>query len=453
MKDTIVAVATAWAPAAIGVIRLSGPDALPIALKYFRFKRPRTRPLPRYAHLGEIWVENQLLDEVVLTYFPKPHSYTGEDVVEISFHGSPYILRRALEAFQAGGARLAQPGEFTLRAYLHRKIALDQAEAVATLIQAQSEAAHRLALSQLRGTYFQKVRQLRQNLIDYLALLELELDFSEEDVEFASRPQLRVLLLALQGEIERLLSSYRMGQAIQEGIPLAIVGEPNVGKSTLLNALLGDSRAIVSDIPGTTRDTIQERLFIEGFELRLIDTAGLRENPSDPIEAEGIRRTRKAVQEAFLTLIIIEAPRFESLEAIVAYAKKLLSELPPNYLLVANKSDLVAPHHPIWSIPEVIKLSARQGMGLEELRQKIADKLTALGASGEVLISNYRHYAAFTEALAAVQEALGLLEAGRETELVAQAMRRAAFSIGTIIGEITPEDILESIFSRFCIGK
>jgi len=453
MTDTIVAVATAWAPAAIGVIRLSGPEALSIALRHFRFRRPRTQPRPRYAHHGEIWVENQLLDEVVLIYFPKPHSYTGEDVVEISFHGSPYILRRALETFQAAGARLAQPGEFTLRAYLNRKIALDQAEAVATLIQAQSEAAHRLALSQLRGTYFQKVRQLRQNLIDYLALLELELDFSEEDVEFASRSQLKMLLSELQGEMERLLASYRMGQAIQEGIPLAIVGEPNVGKSTLLNALLGDSRAIVSDIPGTTRDTIQERLFIGGFELRLIDTAGLRENPSDLIEAEGIRRTLKAVQEAFLTLILVEAPHFDNLETLMAYAKKLLGELPPNYLFIANKSDLVPPHHPIWSVPEVVKISARQGTGLEELQQRIAEKLTALGTSGEALISNYRHYAAFAEALEAVQEALELIEAGRETELVAQAMRRAAYAIGTITGEITPDDILGSIFSRFCIGK
>jgi tRNA modification GTPase len=453
MNDTIVAVATALAPSAIGVIRLSGPDALPIALKHFRFKGKRAKPIPRYAHFGEIWVDDQLLDEGILLYFPKPHSYTGEEVVEISFHGSPYILRRALEAFQVAGARLARPGEFTLRAYLHRKIALDQAEAVATLIQAQSEAAHRLALSQLRGTYFQKVRQLRQNLIDYLALLELELDFSEEDVEFASRSQLKALLLELQGEIERLLASYRMGQAIQEGIPLAIVGEPNVGKSTLLNALVGDARAIVSDIPGTTRDTIQERLFISGFELRLIDTAGLRERPADPIEAEGIRRTQKAAQEAFLTLIVVEAPRFDNLPAIEAHAQKLLGKIPENCLYVANKCDLIPPHHPLWSIPDVVKISARNGTGLEELRQKIVEKLSALGAGSEVLLSNYRHYAAFLEALEAVREARGLLEAQRETELIAQALRGAAHAIGTITGEITPDEILDSIFSRFCIGK
>ena len=453
MRDTIVAVATAWAPSAIGVVRLSGPEALSIALKYFRFKGRRQKPISRYAHFGEVWVEGQLLDEGILIYFPAPHSYTGEDVVEISFHGSLYILRRALEAFQVAGARLAQPGEFTLRAYLNRKIALDQAEAVATLIQAQSEAAHRLSLSQLRGTYFQKVRQLRQNLIDYLALLELELDFSEEDVEFASRTQLKTLLYELHAEIERLLASYRMGQAIQEGIPIAIVGEPNVGKSTLLNALLGESRAIVSDIPGTTRDTIQERLFISGFELRLIDTAGLREEPGDPIEAEGIRRTQKAVQEAFLTLIIIEAPRFHTLSAIQSHAEKLLGQIPQNALYIANKSDLIPPDHPLWAIPEVIKISAQKGTGLAGLQQKIVEKLSELGASSEMLLSNFRHYAAFMEALEAVREAQRLLEARRETELVAQALRGAALAIGTITGDITPDDILESIFSRFCIGK
>ncbi len=453
MRDTIVAVATAWAPAAIGVVRLSGPQALPIVLKHFRFKSKRQKPVPRHAHFGEIWVDDQLLDEVVLIYFPAPHSYTGEDVAEVSFHGSLYILRRALEAFQVSGARLAQPGEFTLRAYLNRKIALDQAEAVATLIQAQSEAAHRLATSQLRGTYFQKVRQLRQNLIDYLALLELELDFSEEDVEFASRSQLKTLLLELRSEIERLLASYRIGQAIQEGIPIAFVGEPNVGKSTLLNALLGESRAIVSDIPGTTRDTIQERLFISGYELRLIDTAGLREEPGDPIEAEGIRRTQKAVQEAFLTLIIIEAPRFHTLSAIQSHAEKLLGQIPQNALYIANKSDLIPPDHPLWAIPEVIKISAQKGTGLVGLQQKIVEKLSELGASSEMLISNFRHYAAFMEALEAIGEAYRLLEERRETELVAQALRGAALAIGSITGEITADDILDSIFSRFCIGK
>ncbi len=453
MRDTIVAVATAWAPAAIGVVRLSGPEALPIALRYFRFKGRRSEPIPRYAHYGEIWLDNQLLDEVVLVYYPQPNSYTGEDVVEISFHGSLYVLRRGLEAFQAGGARLARPGEFTLRAYLNRKIALDQAEAVAALIQAQSEAAHRLALSQLRGTYYQKVRTLRQNLIDYLALLELELDFSEEDVEFAPRSQLKALLTEIQQEITQLLASYRMGQAIREGIPLAIVGEPNVGKSTLLNALLGEPRAIVSDIPGTTRDTIQERLFLSGYELKLIDTAGLRAHPADAIEAEGIRRTQKAVQEAFLTLIVVEAPRFESLSDIETHTQNLLNTIPQNRLYIANKSDLIPPHHPLWEIPEVLKISAQKGTGLELLRQSIVDKLSELGVSSEILLSDSRHYAAFLEALDAVREAYQLLEAERETELVAQALRGAALAIGSITGEITPDDILDSIFSRFCIGK
>jgi tRNA modification GTPase len=454
MGDTIVAVATAWAPAAIGVLRLSGPEALSIALRYFRPKRgPHAVPKPRYAHFGEIWIRGQLLDQVVLTYFPKPHSYTGEEVVEISFHGSLYILQSALEAFQEAGARLARPGEFTLRAYLNRKLSLDQAEAVASLIQAQSEAAHRLALSQLRGAYYQKVRALRQNLIDYLALLELELDFSEEDVEFASRSQLLSLLRSLKAELEHLLSSYRMGQAIREGIPLAIVGAPNVGKSTLLNALLGEARAIVSDIPGTTRDTLQERLFIEGYELRLIDTAGLRKNPNDPIEEEGMKRTRMAVREAFLTLIVVEAPHYDSLEAIISHATCLLGQLPDRYLLMANKVDLLPPEHPLWKVETLLKISARQGTGLEALKKRMAEELVLSGANSELLLSHFRHYAAFTEAMQAVEEAKALLAEGQETALIAQALRGASWAIGSITGEITAEDVLGSVFARFCIGK
>ncbi len=450
--ETIVALATGVGGTAIGVLRLSGSQALDIVLKHWRF-RGQTRIRPRYAHLGQLWDGESPLDEGVLIYYPGPHSYTGEDVVELSLHGSPYILRRALTLFQESGARLAQPGEFTLRAYLNGKLALDQAEAVASLIAAQSQAAHRLALSQLRGEYYHQIRQFRQQLIDYLALLELEMDFSEEDVEFASRARLMTLLQALSAEVARLLGSYRMGQAVREGIPIAILGKPNAGKSTLLNALVGESRAIVSAIPGTTRDTIEERIFLGGYELRLIDTAGLRADPADEIEAEGVRRAREKLREAFLVLYVFEAPSYQDRATLQQQAAQLLGEVAAPILYVANKRDLVQDRDPIWNASDVILISAQRGEGLRTLQQRIIDVLEAHGASSEVLLSVQRHHTILLEAQSGIQEALTLLRDGLGTELVAQALRRASRAIGEITGEITPDDILGSIFSRFCIGK
>lgn len=448
MGDTIVAVATAWAPAAIGMVRLSGPQALAIVSTFWQGRKP----LPRSAHYGELReADGSLLDQVVLTYFPAPHSYTGEEVVEIGCHGSLYILRRVVELCIERGARLARPGEFSLRAYLNRKLALDQAEAIADLIQAQSAAAHRLAMSQLTGTYYEKVRRFRAQLIELLALLELELDFSEEDVEFASRTQLEQLLGAMREEIGALLRSYRIGQAVRQGIPIAIVGRPNAGKSTLLNALLAEERAIVSDIPGTTRDTVEERLFLGGYELRLIDTAGLRENPADAVEAEGIRRAREKVRQAFLILYVFDAAQ-ESLIEARAHAPLLLGteDLPP-ILWVGNKADLLP------AIPdsdgETIFLSARSGEGLSRLETAITQKLEALGAGADTLLAHARHYESFIRAQAAVESALTLLHSGGGTELLAEELRTAQTAIGEITGEITPDEVLGHIFSHFCIGK
>ncbi|MCS7298285.1 MAG: tRNA uridine-5-carboxymethylaminomethyl(34) synthesis GTPase MnmE [Bacteroidia bacterium] len=449
MGDTIVAVATAWAPAAIGIVRISGPNALPLILTYWRGKPPR----PRYAHFGAIHDENgTLLDQVILTYFPAPFSSTGEEVVEVACHGSLYILRRLVELLIAKGARLARPGEFTLRAYLNRKLSLDQAEAVADLIQARSAVAHRLALSQLTGKYYERVRQLRAQLIDLLALIELELDFSEEDVEFASRAQLEQLLESLRREIEGLLHSYRIGQAVREGIPVAIVGRPNAGKSTLLNALLAEERAIVSEIPGTTRDTVEERLVLGGYELRLIDTAGLRENPSDAIEAEGIRRAREKLRHAFLVLYVFDAAQ-ESLAQAQAHAKLLLGMPPyPPILWVANKVDLL-PALPIELQTHAIPIAAKERKGIDNLERIITEKIGEMGVDSEILLSHTRHYESFLRAKEAVEAALRLLREKGGSEILAEELRLAQAAIGEITGEITPDEVLGHIFSKFCIGK
>ncbi len=446
MGDTIVAVATAWAPAAIGVVRLSGPEAKHIVEKLW--KGPSLRP--RLAQVGYLVDRTgEPLDQAVCTFFPAPKSYTGEDVVEISCHGSLYVLRRVVELCVEQGARLARPGEFTMRAYLNGKLALDQAEAVADLIQAQSARAHRLALSQFRGKYYEKVRQFRQQLVEFLALLELELDFAEEDVEFASRERLRELLRTLLAEIKQLLQSYRAGQAVREGIPIAIVGRPNAGKSTLLNAILQEERAIVSDIPGTTRDTIEERLFLGGYELRLIDTAGLREKPADAVEAEGIRRAQAKLREAFLILYVFDASQ-ESLSAAQKAAQLLLGSIEGLPLLwVANKVDLGA----AGPLEGAVAVSAKTKQGLSELESAILERLGEAGLGGEVLLSHLRHYESFVRAQEALEGALGLLEAGGGTELIAEELRAAQHAIGEITGDITPDEVLGVIFSRFCIGK
>ncbi|MBO4586367.1 MAG: tRNA uridine-5-carboxymethylaminomethyl(34) synthesis GTPase MnmE [Bacteroidales bacterium] len=434
-SDTIVAVSTPRGVGGIAVIRLSGPDALTIAEKHLS---PLTSHLsPRratYCHFDE-------LDDVVTVYFPK--GFSGEPTVEISCHGSLYVQQAMLQALVDEGARLAEAGEFTRRAFLHGRFDLSQAEAVADLIDSVTPAQHRLAVSQLRGGYAQKLKELRQQLLDLTSLLELELDFSQEDVEFADRTQLRQLLSTFNLQLSTLIGSFSLGNALKRGVPVAIVGLPNAGKSSLLNALLGDDRAIVSDIPGTTRDTIEETFTFEGVTFRFIDTAGLRHS-DDLVETLGVERSRKAVAQADIVLYLHDATTPWT-EPDVDLTDKVV-------IKVFTKADLVGN-------PEgegKLFVSTKTGYGLDALKTEILNAFHAqmkAAGSNDVLLSNARHY----EALKRVQQALVAvargLDDGVPSDLVAVDLRDALYHLGTITGEVTSDELLGNIFGRFCIGK
>lgn len=439
-NDTIVAIATPVGVGGIAVVRISGPEALSIAEKHLT---PSSNPLaPRHA----TYCRFENLDDVVAVYYPK--GYTGEPTVEISCHGSLYVQQALLQALLDSGARLAEAGEFTLRAFLNGRLNLSQAEAVADLIDAVTPAQHRLAVSQLRGGYADELKTLRQQLLDLTSLLELELDFSQEDVEFADRTRLMQLVETLSLRVDRLRGTFRQGNALKRGIPVAIVGRPNAGKSTLLNALLRDHRALVSDIPGTTRDTIEESFIIDGIAFRLIDTAGLRHS-DDPLEAMGVQRSIDTVAQADIVLFVYDAtaPRSEALDDL-----RRLQECIPfhdkHLFLVANKIDLLATDCPA----DTIALSAKQGTGIDRLTQALA-RVAGTTRTDDVILTNERHY----EELGCVdqalrQVALGLAD-GIPADLVAVDLRDALYHLGSITGEVANDDILTHIFSRFCIGK
>lgn len=446
---TIAAIATAPGVGAIGVVRLSGPDAISIVQRMFRGKDLHNQP-GHSLHFGRIEdAGGETIDEVLLSLFRAPKSYTGEDVVEISGHGAPYILGRILETAITAGARLALPGEFTQRAFLHGKLDLAQAEAVADLIAADSRAAQQTALQHLRGGFSQDLKRLREELIHFAALIELELDFAEEDVEFADRRRFREMIDLLNEETSRLLDSFRLGNAIKNGISVAIIGRPNAGKSTLLNALLNEERAIVSDIAGTTRDTIEETLNIGGFLFRLIDTAGIREHSEDTIEQIGIARSKQNAEQADIILHLLDATEpynMEEMGWLVPYTAKLIR--------VYNKTDLPQ----ALAVPEGdgdLSISAKAGYGIELLKQKMLDKATGGTLDTEnSIVTNARHYAALQQmrqSLIAIEDGL---EKGISGDLLGIDIRACLHALGTITGQVEVDrDILGTIFGKFCIGK
>ena len=453
--DTIVAPATAPG-GAIAVIRVSGAKALTLCDRIFRGRTPLAEAAPYTVHYGTIVdapaaeaESPRIVDDVLATVFRAPHSYTGEDSVEISCHGSSYIVAEILRLLTAAGGRMATPGEFTMRAYLAGKLDLAQAEAVGDLIAASSRAAHALATNQMRGGYSSALEALRDRLLHLTTLLELELDFSEEDVEFADRQALRDTMEQIDCEIGRLCSSFAWGNAIKEGIAVAIVGAPNVGKSTLLNRLLGEERALVSEIAGTTRDVIEERINIDGVLFRFLDTAGIRAT-DDRLEQMGIERTMESIRRARIIIRMIEAGdiaggRIEDSMPGVRKDQTLLT--------VINKLDL----HPDTTLPTgAIGLSAKRGEGIDALRRALRKAVpTDELYHGDAVVSNSRHHTALVEAHTSLAQALDALDAGLPTDLLSEEIRDVIRHLGEITGRgsITPDEILKNIFSNFCIGK
>lgn len=455
---TICAIATPPGIGAIAMIRLSGPEAISITEKIFSQKL-KDQP-GNTAVFGLIKDGDKTIDEVVLVVFRSPHSFTGEHSVEISCHASPYIQQEILRLLLANGAELASQGEFSLRAYLNGKMDLSQAEAIADIIASESEAAHRMAMNQMRGGYSKTMDSLREELINFASLIELELDFSEEEVEFADRTQLFELVNRILKMIQGLAGSFKLGNVIKNGVPVAIVGEPNVGKSTLLNALLNEDRAIVSDIAGTTRDTIEDQLVIEGIQFRFIDTAGIR-HTTDTIESMGIERSLAKVDDASIILCMIDASKDDrkAIEQEVNYIADRIEGKNKRLIVVANKSDLATTkdHHKFNVIKDrfhVIYLSAKKEEGISELKSDLIGFVINDPASQqEIIVSNARHF----EALKKAEESLHRVKAALDTkvpgDLVAMDIRNAIYHLGEITGAISSDDLLGNIFSKFCIGK
>ena len=470
-EDTIFAPATVPGTGAISIIRISGPDALTIADKVVSCRRSSISSAKGYTmKFGTICDgSGDIIDEVIASVFRAPHSYTGEDSVELSCHASSYIVSAVMQLLSEAGARAAEPGEFTQRAYLNGKMDLAQAEAVADVISSQNSASHRIAFSQMKGGFSNELREMRSSLLELVSLMELELDFSEEEVEFADRSRLDSLLEGVIAHVSRLIDSFRLGNVIKNGVPVAIAGATNTGKSTLLNALLGEDRAIVSDIHGTTRDTIEETLNIDGILFRFIDTAGLRET-SETVEKIGIERTFRKISEASIVLGMVDLTRDS--ETTAETIKEIISKVDfhtQKLMILLNKTDISGVNNNvsikniivselknkgITSDITIIPISAKTGVGISELRADLASsQRNLLAESDTTLVTNQRHLQALSDARTSLLRVRSGLASGLPTDLAAQDIREAIYHIGSIVGEISTDEVLGNIFANFCIGK
>ena len=463
-QETIVALATPSGAGAIAIIRLSGKEAITIAAQVFESVSGKdiTSQKTHTIHLGHIVDDTKVLDQVLLSIFKGPNSYTGEHVVEISCHGSVFIQQQIIQLLLRKGAKMAQAGEFTLRAFLNGKLDLSQAEAVADLIASDNEASHQIAMQQMRGGFSNEIAKLREELLNFASLIELELDFAEEDVEFADRTAFHELINRIEFVLKRLIDSFAVGNVIKNGIPVAIVGEPNVGKSTLLNALLNEERAIVSDIAGTTRDTIEDELVINGIGFRFIDTAGIRET-KDVVESIGIQKTFEKIEQAQVVILLLDAKELQvSGLKFQVEIEKIKYKFPQKPLVVIlNKVDLLSKDsvEAIRQELEMLNLkletiSAKQKIGIEELKNTLLSFVnTGALRNNETIVTNTRHYDSLLKALEEIQKVKWGLDSGISSDLMAIDIRSALFFFGEITGEVTNDELLGNIFANFCIGK
>jgi tRNA modification GTPase len=446
-KDTICALATGSGIGAIAIVRISGNQAINICNKVFSKNLEDVKS--HTIHFGTIKNDKELIDEVLLSVFKNPYSFTGEDVIEISCHGSVFIQQHILQLLTKNGSRMANPGEFTLRAFTNGKMDLSQAEAVADLIASESKKAHKIAINQMRGGFSDDLKKLRGQLINFASLIELELDFSEEDVEFANREQFNELLLLIKEKLTKLIDSFQLGNVIKNGIPVAILGAPNVGKSTLLNTLVNEDRAIVSEIAGTTRDTIEDVINIEGVQFRFIDTAGLRDT-SNKIEIIGIQKALEKAEKAKVIIYLLDATAdFKTQEKEIKKIKKLQNKM----IVVVNKTDLNPIIYKTLKKKNYLFISAKNKDGIEDLTKTLISIIDINLSSDETIISNSRHQEELSKTLVEIIAVIEGLNNDISGDLLAINIRQALYHLGLITGEVTTDDLLGNIFSKFCIGK